>query len=262
EQVQELARVHWVALHVLAAAVDLDGPGVHHDIVDPATRQRAVQPEAIAARFVAGADRGVRRQVEALLGPGNLFVQPGQVARRQGPEARLLGRLGGAGDQPLVLPEFQCEVQRTLRGRSRGHGSLSVCKVIGVLPDGDLYHSRYLAAYMVSNDSAPLRLARPFLESSSSGSTGRPTLGPSAVGKGSMGNLGHDRSHQTSGRNKFNSLRVRRSQERFARGIDQGHTRQVKTKDGLALTDPGAPPAIFCLPNPGACQLSFELEGQ
>src|SRR5262249_58551163 len=122
-----------------------------------ATRQRAVQPEAIAARFVAGADRGVRRQVEALLGPGNLFVQPGHVARRQGPEARLLGRLGGAGDQPLVLPEFQCEVQRTLRGRSRGHGSLSVCKVIGVLPDGDLYHSRYLAAYMVSNDEAQER---------------------------------------------------------------------------------------------------------
>src|SRR5215813_2708228 len=83
-----------------------------------------------------------------------------------------------------------------------------------------------------------------------------------AVGNGSMGDLGDDRSHQTSGRNKLNPLGVRRGQEYLARGVDQGHTRQVETKDRLALTDPGAPPAILRLWHPGAGQLSFDPEGQ
>src|SRR5262249_12055383 len=94
-------------------------------------------------------------QAEALLGLGDLLLQPGQVARRQGAETRLLGRLGGAGDQPLVLAEFQGEFQGCRPGR--GHGSFSVYKVTGVLPAGDLYHLEYLAGYMVSNDLAQQR---------------------------------------------------------------------------------------------------------
>jgi hypothetical protein len=152
QEVDELGRVNRVGLGVLVPAVDLDGAGVHDNVVDPSTRQGAVQPEAIAARLVAGADRRVAGQAEALLGLGDLLVQPAQVARRDRAQAGPFGRLGGTGHQPLVLAEFQGDVQRPRRGR--GHGSFSVFKETGVLPDGDLYHLGYLAAYMVSNDAS------------------------------------------------------------------------------------------------------------
>src|SRR5262249_37451307 len=70
------------------------------------------------------------------------------VARRQGAEARLLGGLGGTGEEPFVLAEFQGDVQGLRRGR--GHVSSSVFRDKGVLPDGDWYHLGYRAAYMVS----------------------------------------------------------------------------------------------------------------
>jgi hypothetical protein len=127
QQVQELGRVHRVALDVLAAAVDLDGPGVHHHSGDAQLGQGPVQPEAIPPRLVAGADGGAGGQAEARLGLGDLLLQPGQVARRQAAVAWLLGRLGGTGQQPLVLAQFQSAVQRPRLGR--GQGSFSVCKV-------------------------------------------------------------------------------------------------------------------------------------
>src|SRR5262249_23950149 len=121
--------------------------------VNAQLRQGPVQPEAVAARLVAGADGGVGRQTEALLGLGDLLLEPGEVACRQGAETRLLGRLGGKGEEPLVLAQFQGDVQGCRRGRrrGRGHGSFSVFQVTGVLPDGVLYHLGYRAAYMVSN---------------------------------------------------------------------------------------------------------------
>jgi hypothetical protein len=90
-------------------------------------------------------------------------VEPVQVARRQRAASRLLGGLGGTGQEPFVLAEFQGEVQgpRRGRGRSCGYGSFSVFEDKDVLPDGDLYHFRYPSAYMVSNDQdqLPGRLA-------------------------------------------------------------------------------------------------------
>src|SRR5262249_11879011 len=130
------------------------GAGVHDQVADPQLGQGAVQPEAVAAGLGAGADRGVRRQPEALLGLGDLLLECVEVARRQGAEAGLLGGPGGAGEQPLVPAELQGEVQGPRRGRRCGHGSFSVGKVTGVLPDGDWYHLRYLAGYMVSNEIA------------------------------------------------------------------------------------------------------------
>src|SRR5262249_5449363 len=62
--------------------------------------------------------------------------------RRQPAVAGLLGRWRGPGHQPLILAELQSDVQspRLGRNRGRGHGSSSVTKDTGVLPDGDLYH--------------------------------------------------------------------------------------------------------------------------
>ena len=115
QQVQQLGRIDRVGLDVLAAAVDLDGAGIDDDVVDALAGQGAMQPEAIATRLVAGADRGVGGQPEASLGLGDLLVEPGEIAGRHRAEARLLGRLRGAGQEPLVPAEFQGDVQ----GRGR-----------------------------------------------------------------------------------------------------------------------------------------------
>jgi hypothetical protein len=61
QQVQQFARVDRIGLGPLAAAIHLDGAGVYDDIDDPSTRQGAVQPKAITASPVAGADRGIGR---------------------------------------------------------------------------------------------------------------------------------------------------------------------------------------------------------
>src|SRR5262249_10246028 len=130
--------------------VPFDGAGVDDEVRDAAAGQGPVQPEAVTAGLVTGKDRGIGWQSEALLGLGDLLVQPHQVAGGHRPEARLLGRRRAAGQQPLVLAEFQSDVQ----GPRRGHAAFSVFRDKGVLPDGDWYHLRYLAAYMVSNDKA------------------------------------------------------------------------------------------------------------
>src|SRR5262249_7639918 len=127
QQVEQLRRVHRVGLDPLAAAIDLDGAGIDHPVVDAPTRQGPVQPEAIAAGLVAGADRGAGRQPETCLGLGGLLGEPVEVARRQGAEPWLLGRLRGTGEQPFILAEFQGEVQRL----GRGHGWVSVIRVQG-----------------------------------------------------------------------------------------------------------------------------------
>src|SRR5262249_14235542 len=131
------------------------GAGVHESRVEAALGQGRVQPEAGGSGRVAGADWRIGRQLEACLGLGDLLGEPVEVAGRHRPIAGLLGRLRGTSQEPLVLAEFQSEVERSRGGRVR-HGWVSVIRVKGVLPDGDLYHLRYLAAYMVSNEPAHL----------------------------------------------------------------------------------------------------------
>ena len=80
---------------------------LHH----AALRQGPVPPEAVAAGLVASADRRIGRPVEARLGLGDLLGKPLEVAGRQLAAARLLGRLGGAGQQPLVLAELEGPLQ-------------------------------------------------------------------------------------------------------------------------------------------------------
>src|SRR5262245_59335547 len=114
---------------MLAAPVDLDRAGIDHHIVDAPAGQGPMQPEAVAASFVAGADRGVGRQPEACLGLGDLGVEPVEVAGQHAPVAGLLGGLGGTGQQPLVLAEFQGDVHGTGRGRGSGHAWVSCIRL-------------------------------------------------------------------------------------------------------------------------------------
>src|SRR5262249_52785626 len=123
----QFARIDRIGLGVLAAPVNFDGAGIDHHVVDPTAGQGAMQPEAITAGLVAGADRGLGRQPEACLGLGDLRVEPAKIAGRQAAVAGLLSGLGGTGQQPLVLAEFQGDVQGAGRGRSRrGHAWVSL----------------------------------------------------------------------------------------------------------------------------------------
>src|SRR5262249_42618846 len=99
-----------------------DGTGVHHHVVDAAVLQGAMQPEAIAAGLVAGADARVGGKLEPCLGLNDLLSETVEVTRGHSAQARLLGGLRGAGEYPLVLAELQSDVQ----GPGRGHGQISV----------------------------------------------------------------------------------------------------------------------------------------
>lgn len=86
--------------------------------------------------------------------------------------------------------------------------------------------------------------------------------GTPAVGECCVGKLGDNAPHQAASRDKLSPLSMRGSQECFARGVDQGHTRQMEAKDGLCPIGLGALPTVLGLPHPGAGQLAFKLERQ
>src|SRR5262245_58666284 len=83
-----------------------------------------------------------------------------------------------------------------------------------------------------------------------------------AVGKGRLGNLVYDGFSQAVGGNELGPLAVQGRQAGLARGVDEGHSRQVHAEDRFAPTGQGALPAPFQLPQPRPRQPPFELEGE
>ena len=79
------------------------------------------------ARFVARANRRVGRKPETRLGLGDLLLERGEIARRHCAKTWLLGRLRGAGEDPLVAAEFQGDEQRA-DGDRGGHVLVSVIR--------------------------------------------------------------------------------------------------------------------------------------
>jgi hypothetical protein len=92
EHAQEFTDVDGVALGAAGAAVDLDRGGIDDPVVDPEGGQEAVQPEAVAAGLVAGADRRGIGEAEAAAGAVDLAAEGVEVAGRDGDAAR--GRAG------------------------------------------------------------------------------------------------------------------------------------------------------------------------
>jgi hypothetical protein len=82
EHTQELGDVDGVALGAAGAALDLDGGRIDDQVVDAAGDEEAMEPEAVAAGLVAGADRGGLRQAEAAAGAVDLATERGEVASR------------------------------------------------------------------------------------------------------------------------------------------------------------------------------------
>lgn len=64
------------------APIHFDARGIDHRVGDPARRERAMEPEAIAARFVAGDSQSVRREATMGFGTGHLAAEVAEIKAR------------------------------------------------------------------------------------------------------------------------------------------------------------------------------------
>ncbi len=99
----QLRVVEPVGLGPARPAVDFNRRRVDDDVGNAAGEERAVQPEAVSAGFVATADQRLRRQREAPPGPGDLLVEHAELAGANGPVARALAKANGKGQFPVTL---------------------------------------------------------------------------------------------------------------------------------------------------------------
>ena len=115
QQVQQLGRIQTIALRTPLPPLDLDAGRIDDLIVHTAGNQLAVQPKAIAARFVATDHLGVGWQSEAFLGLGDFLLQPAQVTPWQRSQPRLLPMAGRERKFPLLPAQFERQVQNAMR---------------------------------------------------------------------------------------------------------------------------------------------------
>jgi hypothetical protein len=81
-----------------------------------------MEPEAVAAGLVAGADRRIAGQPEAAAGAVDLAAERAEVAGRDGDAARGRGRGGAEGQPPGGPAQLEGQVKR----RRGGCGTIGV----------------------------------------------------------------------------------------------------------------------------------------
>ncbi len=133
EHGQQLLDVEAVGLGVLAAAADRDAGRIHHPVSHVLALAKAVQPEAVAAGFVAAQHRRRGGQAEPLLGQRELLFERGRGARSDLALARGLAEADGEAQLPFLVAQLEGQVQ----GRSRAiifgvgrlfHGQAPFCQ--------------------------------------------------------------------------------------------------------------------------------------
>ena len=117
EHAEQLGDVDGIALGAAGAAVDLDTGGVDDRVVDAARDEEAMEPEAVAAGLIAGADGGVIGQPEAAAGAVDLSAERAEVAGRDRDAARRQGRRGAEGQPPGGPAQLEGQVERRRGGR-------------------------------------------------------------------------------------------------------------------------------------------------
>ena len=120
EHREELVGIDAVGLETSEASVDLDRGGVDDEVKAVGLRlKKAVDPEAVTARFEAGDDGHRVRKLEAGAGQIDLSAQGVEVSSWHIAEAGLLAVAGGEGQFPGAVREFEREIER---GWLRQHG--------------------------------------------------------------------------------------------------------------------------------------------
>src|SRR5512135_2554869 len=104
--------------------VDLDGGGIDDEVGDILGGEVAMEPEAVAAGLVAGADGGRVGEGEAALGAGDLALEGIEAARRDGDATWGLGGRSGERQAPGVPSQLEGEVER-------GGGGCGTILVVG-----------------------------------------------------------------------------------------------------------------------------------
>jgi len=110
EHRHELGGVEPIRLRAAAAPVDLDARRVDDAIRDPATHQIPMQPEPVAAGFVAAAHGRGGRQAEVRLRSRDLGLERLQCSRAYLAAQRRLIHSGGHRQHPLGVAEFEGEI--------------------------------------------------------------------------------------------------------------------------------------------------------
>jgi hypothetical protein len=111
EHRDQLGRVEAVGLGAALAAIDFDRGRVDHEVPDPFLGQEAMEPEAVAAGFIAGDHRGVDGQAEPLFGPLDLEADPDEAAGGQRAEPGLLAGARGEGQLPGAPAQLEGQVE-------------------------------------------------------------------------------------------------------------------------------------------------------
>jgi len=105
------------AEHAHGVAV-LVAPSHHDDVANAAREQRAMDPEGIAAGFVATHHRRGGREPEAPPRPRDFRFQCLQRPGRNLPDPRDLPTPRGDGEGPAALAQFERQVEHCVVGRS------------------------------------------------------------------------------------------------------------------------------------------------
>ena len=97
---------------------------IHHPVVTPQRRQRAMNPEAIAARLIAAHHPRRRRQPEPAPRPASAPAPPPQITGRTVFTHGSTPKPGRHRQLPLLLTQLKCHEQRRLAYTHAPGGSL------------------------------------------------------------------------------------------------------------------------------------------
>ena len=113
---QQLVPIEPIGLGPPGAPVDLDAGRVHHDVVDTLRTQPAVQPPAVATRFVATVHRRARRQLAAPARLGDARQNTGLIAGAHRIPARPAPAIAQR-QRPALVAQLEAQVQSTANRR-------------------------------------------------------------------------------------------------------------------------------------------------
>jgi hypothetical protein len=166
EHGEELGGVDTVGLDAAAAALDVDRGGVDDEVVTAGLRgEETVEPEPIAAGFVAGKESDGAVEMEATAGRVDLPNEGVKIAGRDGAQSGLLAETRAEGQFPGAVGQLEGEIQGGWLGQSqmsragrRGHDA-PPCGIVSSL-EGNLRRPPLASAVSTSERLAsPSRIA-------------------------------------------------------------------------------------------------------
>ena len=107
EQIQEFVPVDAIGLGAFAASVDFDAGGVEGAVVDALFDEESMEPESVAAGFVAGVDGSVSRETEFLFDEFDFLQECLFVSGVNTASADLFAI--AEAEEPFGLAQFECE---------------------------------------------------------------------------------------------------------------------------------------------------------